>query len=59
MTAEYRKLVEERRAVCAACPEKNPVGICNQCGCVIFLKTMLRSAECPTGRWSTQLKQQD
>jgi hypothetical protein len=53
---EHPTFVEERRAVCAACPEKNPVGLCNQCGCVVFLKTMLRSSECPIGCWGKEEK---
>jgi len=49
--AEHPTFVEERRAICAACPEKNPVGLCNQCGCVVYLKTMIRGLQCPLGKW--------
>jgi hypothetical protein len=54
--AEHPTFVEERRAICAACPEKNPIGMCNQCGCVIYIKTMLRASECPLQRWGQQPK---
>lgn len=56
MTVQHPTFVEQRRNICAQCPEKNPVGICNQCGCVILLKTILRSSECPMGHWGKESK---
>ena len=47
------KTVEERRAICAACPFKvgGLLARCRACGCVIKAKTALESSSCPKGKW--------
>jgi hypothetical protein len=43
----------QRRALCDACEHKLPIGLCSQCGCVIFLKTKWKSQSCPLGKWGS------
>ncbi len=45
-------LEKERYDICLACPELlNITKQCKQCGCVMSLKTKLRNAVCPLGKW--------
>lgn len=47
-----QELVEDRLAICLLCPHLNKKYIkCNKCGCFMKLKTTLRSAHCPIGKW--------
>jgi len=41
----------ERWAICQACPELLPSNRCNQCGCFMKLKTKIKAAQCPIGKW--------
>ena len=45
------KLTEERRAICDEC-DRNKLGLCAECGCVIKFKTALLASFCPLAKWS-------
>ena len=43
---------KHRLDICRSCPRYfNPTGTCKECGCFMTLKTRLKSAECPIGKW--------
>ena len=43
---------EKRYDICKSCPELiNLTKQCKQCGCIMSLKTKLKSAACPLGKW--------
>ena len=45
-------LSQERYSICAACPEfMKSTKQCKKCGCFMALKTKLKDAECPIGKW--------
>jgi hypothetical protein len=41
---------EQRRQLCKKC-ELNKAGICFVCGCVIALKTKIKTEACPRNNW--------
>jgi hypothetical protein len=44
--------VKKRRAICEGCPTGRRRGRrCNKCSCNIYVKTLVRNAECPDGHW--------
>ncbi len=44
--------VNKRYGVCKNCPEFiNLTKQCRQCGCVMSLKTKIKHAVCPLGKW--------
>lgn len=46
------ELGKTRFAICKACPELMPItNQCKKCGCIMNLKTKLRAAACPIGKW--------
>jgi hypothetical protein len=45
------ELAAERRATCDKC-DRNKLGLCVECGCVIKLKTALLATFCPLSKWS-------
>lgn len=47
-----QNVIKMRLEICHACPEFiNPTTQCKKCGCVMQLKTKLKEAECPIGKW--------
>lgn len=47
-----RELIEARLAICNECPWLNKnLTKCRKCGCYMKLKTTLRKANCPLGKW--------
>ena len=42
---------KSRLKICNSCPHKNPINICELCGCFIILKAKLAEAKCPDNRW--------
>lgn len=46
-------LQQARMAICKSCPELISFNRCNQCGCLMDVKTRLRGAHCPLGKWPT------
>jgi hypothetical protein len=47
-----RELIESRLAVCNTCEWFNKrLAKCRKCGCFMKLKSTLRQAECPIGKW--------
>jgi hypothetical protein len=47
-----RELIEQRLAVCNLCPAfRKNTKRCSKCGCFMQLKTTLRRAKCPIGKW--------
>lgn len=51
---EHRKqIAKERLTICKECPEfVTLTSQCTQCGCIMLAKTMLKSSECPLGKWT-------
>lgn len=48
---------EKRREICYSCEHlKTIIGIksCEECGCAIWSKTMVRSTKCPVGKWHAE-----
>ena len=52
---EYEKNVKERVSICDNC-DRNKVGICRECGCIIYRKTQMMNSECPIGKWGVMRK---
>ena len=53
-SAALTSFVDARRNICASCPHKRTIlnqGYCAECKCVLALKTKLKSAACPIGKW--------
>ena len=47
-----QELVEYRLSICNECPMLNKrLMKCKQCGCFMKLKSTLRQASCPMGKW--------
>ena len=47
-----KELIEERLVICNTCPFFNKrLMKCTKCGCFMKLKTTLRKASCPIGKW--------
>jgi hypothetical protein len=47
-----KDLKEERLAICMECPALNKnLMKCTKCGCFMQLKSTLRQATCPVGKW--------
>ena len=44
------QIAEDRLKICHACPEYNN-GLCNDCGCILVLKTRMLSENCPQNKW--------
>lgn len=43
---------ESRWAACQACEYFfKPTGTCKKCGCFMKLKTKIKAASCPIGKW--------
>lgn len=46
------EIAEERMSICNGCENfKQLTKTCNQCGCIMPLKTKLPNAACPVGKW--------
>jgi len=42
----------KRLDICASCDRLfKPTYTCKECGCFMKIKTSLKSAECPLGKW--------
>lgn len=47
------ELVEYRMSICTSCIEFiDLTKQCKKCGCIMPLKTKLKNASCPIGKWS-------
>lgn len=47
-----RELIEQRLVVCNSCEWFNKrLAKCKKCGCFMKLKSTLKEAECPIGKW--------
>ena len=45
-------LTSERLSICKSCEYFKPLlSRCSLCGCVMFLKSKIKSAKCPKGKW--------
>ena len=43
---------DRRMDICKACPFLiKAINQCQKCGCIMHLKTKLKHAECPVGKW--------
>lgn len=67
---EYvEEIAAERLAICNACENKDDVGdscaltgsqpCCKICGCAFKFKTRALSTECPEGKWSNVISEED
>lgn len=46
------ELKEARLSICRDCAHWRPrTGRCGKCGCIMQLKTSLKNAKCPIGKW--------
>jgi hypothetical protein len=49
------RLHQARLNICARCPDRisRPLvpDLCRRCGCILALKTRLKSQRCPKGLW--------
>lgn len=46
------ELYEDRMAICMQCPHLNKKYVkCTKCGCFMKLKSTLKQASCPIGKW--------
>ena len=43
--------IEGRWDICKACEHLTAHNRCTQCGCFMKLKTKLKAARCPIGKW--------
>ena len=49
---EDEALSESRLAICSSCPELIKLTTqCKKCGCFMSVKTRLKNASCPIGKW--------
>ena len=47
-----KDLIEYRLAICNECPFFNKISKqCRKCGCFMKLKSTLKQASCPVGKW--------
>ena len=47
-----KDLIEYRLAICNECPFFNKsLNKCKKCGCFMKLKSTLKQASCPVGKW--------
>ncbi len=47
-----QELIEQRLAICKVCPAFRPkTQRCSKCGCFMQLKSTLKQAKCPIGKW--------
>lgn len=47
-----KQLADDRMSICRACPELIPVvNQCKKCGCFMEVKSKLKIAKCPLGKW--------
>jgi hypothetical protein len=57
MSSEAVALSNERLEICKVCPESQDlygrgwINFCNLCGCMLKVKTRLKSSKCPAGKW--------
>jgi len=57
MKSESKIMSDERLAICKECPHSRDlynrgwINYCNICGCMLKVKTRLKSSKCPDGRW--------
>ncbi len=46
------EIVDSRLEICMSCEHLNKRLVkCNKCGCFMKLKTTLKQAKCPIGKW--------
>ena len=43
----------ERQKICKECDQLTMVNICSICNCFMPGKTLLKSSECPQGKWGS------
>lgn len=47
-----KEVAKERLAICMDCDKYNHTTTqCNECGCIMLLKTILASSSCPLKKW--------
>lgn len=46
------ELAQYRLEICKTCPQYRPrSNTCKKCGCFMKMKTTLKKAKCPIGKW--------
>ena len=43
----------ERQKICKECDQLNGLNMCNICNCFMPGKTLLKSSDCPQGKWGS------
>jgi hypothetical protein len=57
MTSEAKLLSDKRLAICKECEHSRDmfsrgwINYCNKCGCMLKIKTRIKSNQCPIGKW--------
>lgn len=51
-----QETVQKRIDICNSC-DKQTLGICTKCGCVILLKTKKKNSVCPINKWNQEIKE--
>jgi hypothetical protein len=54
VTEEQQK---QRLDICKKCEYLKKLDRCSKCGCVMSLKTKLKKAKCPIGKWGIILEE--
>jgi hypothetical protein len=57
MTEEPISYVDKRREICDKCEHKKIVigaKFCEECGCAIWGKTLIKFQSCPKGKWNAE-----
>jgi hypothetical protein len=44
-------MVNERLEICKQCDKLNKLNMCEVCYCFMHIKTKLKKARCPIGKW--------
>lgn len=42
---------EHRKSICESCDKLTIIKTCTECGCIMPLKTWLKSGVCPLNKW--------
>jgi hypothetical protein len=45
------RLHAQRMRECVSCPQLSRSGTCGLCGCIVAMKTRVKAASCPAGKW--------
>ena len=54
-SATHLLMQKTRLEICSTCESRVDalVNLCSECGCILKLKTIIPSQECPLGKWKS------